>query len=268
MSASVANSPAEASTSLTPDSVSDSDVLASVTPDALTVEAAGEEKHSRIASRRLWLESLPKPKMRGWSHALMAPLTLANSIVLVVLAPTVALRVACVVFGISAVILFGNSAVYHIGRWSVRVHSVLRRIDHSNIFLLIAGTYTPLSVALLDKSTAILVLSIVWGGAFAGVIMSVFFPNAPRWLSTPLYVLLGWVAVWFLPDFWNAGGPAVVWLIIAGGIAYTIGAVFYGFRWPNPWPRVWGFHEFFHLGTVAGYACQAVAVWLAVMGAG
>ena len=249
----------------------DSEVLVDAPVSAGFAEVAkiAEEKPAgRIAKRRIWLESLPKPKMRGWSHAMMAPLTLANSIVLVVLAPTVALRMACVVFGLSAVVLFGNSAVYHLGRWSVKVHSVLRRIDHSNIFLLIAGTYTPLSVALLDRGTAILVLSIVWGGALAGILMSVFFPNAPRWLSTPLYVLLGWVAVWFLPDFWRAGGPAIVWLIIAGGICYTIGAVFYGFRWPNPWPRVWGFHEFFHLGTVAGYACQAVAVWLAVMSVG
>ncbi|MBR5950822.1 MAG: hemolysin III family protein [Actinomycetaceae bacterium] len=252
-----------ATTATTPEETQSSTAQTQVETQAQPVSS--EEKTGRIAKRRAWLESLPKPKLRGWSHAVMAPLTLANSIVLVVLAPTVGLRAASVVFGASAVVLFGNSAVYHIGRWSVRVHSVLRRIDHSNIFLLIAGTYTPLSVALLDKGTAILVLSIVWGGSLAGILMSVFFPNAPRWLSTPLYVLLGWVAIWFLPDFWRAGGPAIVWLVIAGGIAYTIGAIFYGFRWPNPWPRVWGFHEFFHLGTVAGYVCQAVAVWLAVM---
>ncbi|MBP3223027.1 MAG: hemolysin III family protein, partial [Actinomycetaceae bacterium] len=196
---------------------------------------------------------------------LMAPLALANSIVLLVFAPTASLDIACIIFGVSAVILFGNSSIYHIGKWSPKVRDILRRIDHSNIFLLIAGTYTPLSVALLDTSSAILVLSIVWVGAIAGIFLSVFYIDAPRWLSTPLYVALGWVALWFLPDYWRAGGPAIVWLLIAGGLAYSIGASFYGFRWPNPWPRVWGFHEFFHLGTVAGYACQAVAVWFAVM---
>ena len=105
-------------------------------------------KVSKIAARKERLNALPKPAARGWIHAITAPLALANSIVLVVLAPSAGVRAACVVFGISAVFLFGNSAVYHLGRWSVKVHSILRRIDHSNIFLLIAGTYTPLSVAL------------------------------------------------------------------------------------------------------------------------
>ena len=109
------------------------------------------------------------------------------------------------------------------------------------------------------------VLSIVWAGALGGIALSVFKPEAPRWLYTPLYVALGWVACWFLPDFWQTGGPAVVWLLIAGGLSYTVGALCYGLRWPNPWPKVWGFHEFFHTGTLFGYACHAVAVWLAVL---
>ncbi|MCI1675662.1 MAG: hemolysin III family protein [Ancrocorticia sp.] len=219
----------------------------------------------RIAQRKAWLESLPKPKARGWIHAITTPLALANSIVLLVLAPTPGLRVASLVYGISAVVLFGNSAIYHLGKWSVKVHSILRRIDHSNIFLLIAGTYTPLSVALLHGKTVALVLAIVWIGALAGILLSVFKPNAPRWLYTPLYIALGWVAIWFLPDFWASGSLAVVWLLIAGGVAYTLGAICYGFRWPNPWPGVWGFHEFFHLGTLIGYSCHAVSIWLAVM---
>ncbi len=224
-------------------------------------------KPSRVAIRRSWLASLPKPKARGWIHGIMTPLALANSIVLIVLAPTWQLDIACIVFGLSAVVLFGNSAVYHLGRWSEKVHSILRRIDHSNIFLLIGGTYTPLSVALLDTPTRNLVLGIVWGGAALGIGLSVFWPTAPRWLYVPLYVALGWVAIWFLPTFWNTGGPAIAWLLIAGGLLYTVGALFYGLRWPNPWPKVWGFHEFFHLCTVGGYATQAVAVWLAVMNA-
>lgn len=233
--------------------------------DEQKVASAETKATSKISARKQRLDALPKPAARGWIHAITAPLALANSIVLVVLAPTADVRAACVVFGLSAVFLFGNSAVYHLGRWSVKVHSVLRRIDHSNIFLLIAGTYTPLSVALLPPKTAALVLGIVWAGAMGGILLSVFRPTAPRWLYTPLYVALGWVAVWFLPDFWSAGSPAVVWLLIAGGLSYTLGALCYGLRWPNPWPRMWGFHEFFHTGTLFGYACHAVAVWLAVM---
>jgi len=240
--------------------------------DSLDHSGSGQEraaqvntgKTSRIKQRRDWLNSLPKPKGRGWIHACTAPLALANSIVLLIFAPGAGLKLACIVFGISAVVLFGHSAFYHLINWSPKARDIMRRMDHSNIFLLIAGTYTPLSVALLPGRTALLVLLIVWIGAIGGIFLSVFRPNAPRWLYVPFYVALGWVAIWFLPSFWRAGGPAIVWLIIAGGIAYTIGALCYGLRWPNPWPRIWGFHEFFHTGTLIGYACHAVAVWLTI----
>ena len=184
---------------------------------------------------------------------------------LLVLAPTAQAKLACLVFGISSVVLFGHSAVYHLGTWSPKVETVLRRLDHSNIFLLIAGTYTPLAVSLLPGRTAIFVLSVVWVAALGGIYLAVAKPGAPRWLTTGLYVALGWFSVWYLPYFWETGGPAIVSLILTGGIAYTVGALFYGLRWPNPWPRVWGFHEFFHVGTLIGYTCQAIAVWLTVI---
>ncbi len=241
--------------------------------DTLSQPPRGEKKDrdSRAAAGRpraahnlpsLPASLLPKPALRGWQHAIIAPLALANMIVQIVFAPTAALTIGVIVFGLSAVVLFGHSAVYHLGSWGPKVHAILRRLDHSNIFLLIAGTYTPLSLALLPGGTAALVLAIVWSGALGGIALSNFWPAAPRWLYVPLYIALGWVAIWFLPDMWEAGGPAIVWLIIAGGICYTVGALAYAFRWPNPWPRTWGFHEFFHSGTVAGYACHAVAVWL------
>lgn len=203
------------------------------------------------------------PRLRGWIHAGMAPVVLVAGIVLVALSPTSTARAANVVFWVSALMLFGTSAVYHRGRWSPRVAGVLRRMDHTNIFLIIAGTYTPLSVLLLDAPTARTLLIIVWSGALVGLLMRVFWLNAPRWLYTPIYVALGWVAVWFLPDFADAGGTAVLWLVIAGGIAYTVGAVVYGLKRPNPSPRWFGFHEIFHTLTVVGYSCHYIAVSIA-----
>lgn len=228
------------------------------------LRASAPYKPATRADRKRFYAALPKPRARGWIHAITAPLALANGILLIIFAPGLAAKVGCAVFMVSAFLLFGNSGVYHLGNWSPKVHAVLRRIDHANIFLLIAGTYTPLSILLLPKSQAILVLAIVWGGAFAGSIMHIAWINSPRWLYVPLYIALGWVAVWFLPEFWANGSPAIVWLILSGGIAYTIGALLYAFKWPNPWPRTWGFHEFFHVGTVIGFATQAIAIWLAI----
>lgn len=208
-----------------------------------------------------------KPLLRGWIHAGMAPLVAAASVVLVVLSPTTPARVSNLVFGASAVLLFGTSAVYHRGRWSPRVAGILRRMDHTNIFLIIAGTYTPLSVLLLDWPTKRNLLVIVWSGALAGLLMRVFWLGAPRWLYVPIYVALGWVAVWFLPEFAAAGGMGVLWLVIAGGIAYTLGAVAYGLKRPNPSPRWFGFHEIFHTLTVVGFTCHLVAVSIATYGA-
>lgn len=216
------------------------------------------------ADRKRYFESLPKPKARGWIHAFTAPLALANGIVSIIFAPDGGAKVACAMFMIASFLLFANSGIYHLGNWGAKVHGILRRIDHANIFLLIAGTYTPLSVILLDRPEQTIVLSIVWGGALLGSLMHIFWLNSPRWLYVPLYIVLGWVAIWFLPSFWANGSPAIVWLILVGGIAYTVGAVFYAFRWPNPWPVYWGFHEFFHLGTLIGFATQAIAVWLAI----
>jgi len=204
-----------------------------------------------------------KPRLRGAIHAAVAPLALAVGIVLVALAPTAATRWADAVFGLTAVLLFGTSAVYHRGRWSPQVAGVLRRIDHTNIFLVIAGTYTALSVTLLDPRTARTLLIIIWTGALAGLVTQVFWRSAPRWLTVALYVVLGWTAVWYLREFWRAGGPTIVWLIIAGGLAYTLGALVYALRRPDPNPRWFGFHEVFHTLTVAGFTCHCVAVSIA-----
>ncbi|SDN68859.1 hemolysin III [Actinomyces ruminicola] len=213
------------------------------------------------------LARVVKPKLRGWIHAGTAPLALAACIVLTALAPGAALKWACAAYLVCSLLLFANSGVYHIsnGHFPRAVSAVLQRFDHANIYLLIAGTYTPLSVALLDAGTARLVLGIVWGGAALGILQTVVWPTAPRWLGTLLYILLGWVALWFLPQFWITGGPAIVWLLVAGGVVYTVGGVIYARKRPDPFPRWFGFHEIFHACTVAAWACQCTACYLAVL---
>ncbi|WP_425394251.1 PAQR family membrane homeostasis protein TrhA [Actinomyces vulturis] len=208
-----------------------------------------------------------KPRLRGWIHACTAPLAFASCLVLVILAPTTSLTIACVIYSVCTLLLFGNSGIYHLGNghWGIRVAAILRRIDHANIFLLIAGTYTPLCLALLAPATAKSVLCIVWGGALAGIFARLFWMSAPRWLYTPLYIILGWVAVWFLPDFWQAGGPAVVALIASGGVIYTLGALVYAMKKPDLFPRWFGFHEIFHVCTVLAWIVQCIACYLAVL---
>ena len=209
------------------------------------------------------VEKKVKPRLRGWIHAGTFPLALAASIVLIALAPTAAGKISASVFGLSACLLFGVSAVYHRGNWSPRTEAVLRRLDHTNIFLIIAGTYTPLAVLLLPPAQGTVLLAIVWSGALVGLLARVFWLNAPRWVYVPVYLALGWVAVAYMGAFWVTGGPAVVWLIVAGGVAYTAGAIVYGTKKPDPSPAWFGFHEIFHVCTVLGFACHVVAIYLA-----
>lgn len=212
-------------------------------------------------------QDFKKPVMRGWIHTVAAPLALAASIVLLVLAPTSATKWATAVYLVCSLFLFGFSAFYHQFYWGPKARVVFRKIDHMNIFLLIAGTYTPMTVALLDGTKRITLLTIIWIGAAIGAISRIVKVNMPRWFYTPIYVLLGWVALWYLPDFVRSpqGGWAIVWLLIAGGLCYTIGAVVYGAAWPDPSPKYFGHHEIFHAGTVAGWACHCVAAYLAVL---
>ena len=211
---------------------------------------------------------LIKPKLRGWIHAITAPLALAACIVLTVLAPTTTLKIGSGVYLACSLLLFANSGVYHIsnGHFPAKVSQLLRRIDHANIYLLIAGTYTPLSLALMTPDHQHLVLGIIWTGAVIGMVANVCWITAPRWLFTILYVVLGWVAVWFIPELYRAGGAAIVVLIAAGGVIYTLGAVVYALKKPDPLPRWFGFHEIFHACTVAAWVCQCIACYMAVLG--
>ena len=208
-----------------------------------------------------------KPRMRGWLHTYAFFAALICGVVLCSLAatrPGVAPVVSLAIYSVSVCGLFGVSALYHRRVWSPQGYALMRRLDHSMIFIFIAGTYTPFSVLLLEPGPATVILAVVWGGAITGVIMKMAWPHAPRWASAPLYVALGWVAVFVLPDILDRGGVAVLVLLIAGGAAYTVGAVFYALRRPNPWPNHFGHHEFFHACTLVAAACHQVALYFAL----
>lgn len=206
----------------------------------------------------------PKPKMRGWLHAVMAPVSAVAGIILVATAPSTEARIASAIFALTSVLLFTTSALLHRGRWSPRTESMLRRMDHANIYLIIAGSYTPFAMLALPPQQGATLLWIVWVGAAAGVFFRIFWLAAPRWLYTGLYVVIGWVAVFFLPGLIDGAGALVVVLLFAGGLLYTIGAVVYGLRRPDPSPAWFGFHEVFHSFTVAAYLTHFVAIWIVV----
>lgn len=208
-----------------------------------------------------------KPRLRGWLHAGVFPLALAAGIVLICLAPTTGAAVACAVFAASSWLLFGVSGIYHTGHWGPKWKAILRRFDHTNIFLIIAGTYTPISVTLLPHRTAELLLFLVWGGALLGIGFRMFWITAPRWAYVPCYIGLGWAAVFFMPQLLHSGGAAVVTLIAVGGVLYSVGAVFYALKKPDFSPRWFGFHELFHAFTIAAFCCHYIAVTIAVLSA-
>jgi hemolysin III len=160
--------------------------------------------------------------------------------------------------------LFGTSALYHRRVWGPRGYAIMKRLDHSMIFLFIAGTYTPLSFLMLPRRTATIVLAVVWGGALLGVLLQMAWPRAPRWLSVPPYIALGWVAIFVLPDLLHRGGVVPLTLLLAGGVIYSLGALCYALKRPNPWPRTFGHHEFFHAATLIAATCHHIAVYYAV----
>lgn len=205
-----------------------------------------------------------KPKWRGWIHTVTAPLALAAGLVLVILAPTPDLKIACAIYAFTGVLLFGISAIYHRGNWSPRVKIVLKRLDHTNIMLVIAGSYTPLAWALLDRPKAELLLWVIWTGAILGVLFRLLWTHAPRWLYVPIYIALGCGALFYLPDFFAANVASAV-LICVGGALYITGAVFYALKKPNFSYEHFGFHELFHALTVFAFAAHYIAIAIAVL---
>jgi len=201
-----------------------------------------------------------KPRLRGVLHEAAFAISLVTGTALICLADGVHERVAAAIYAVSVALLFGTSAAYHRGSWSPRAHAVMARLDHSMIFLLIAGTYTPFCLLLLHGPLRWVFLGIVWGGAVGGIVLRNTVRQPARWLFVGLYLALGWVAVGIMPDVLRYGGVAVLVLLLVGGAFYSAGAVVYARRKPNPSPRWFGFHEVFHALTLAAFVTHYVAV--------
>ena len=200
------------------------------------------------------------PRLRGLLHAHAAWVAAVAAIVLIALAPTAGARVAAVIYGAGLIALFTVSALYH--RWpgDPRWKPWLRRMDHSTIFLFIAASYTPVGLLVLDGTAQVVVLVSVWTGALAGIVMSVAWISAPRWLQALAYVMIGWVAVVALPQLADRAGVAPLVLLAVGGALYSLGALVYALRRPNLWPRIYGFHEVFHTLVIAAAIVHFVAM--------
>lgn len=202
-----------------------------------------------------------KPTWRGWIHTGLLPLVIASGIVLVVLANGTAAKASTAIFFACSVLLFGNSALYHRFNWKPRMKRLLKRIDHANIFLLIAGSYTPITVLALDKDKAYWLMWAIWATAFLGIGFRIFWITAPRWLYVPIYIAMGWAALVFITDFFAANAAMMI-LILSGGLAYTLGAVVYALKWPNPSKKHFGFHEIFHVFTALAFMSHWTGILL------
>lgn len=194
----------------------------------------------------------------------MSPISLVTGIVLITLASEFAGRITLGVFTLTAVTLFTCSALYHRVGWSKKYKAVWRRIDHANIPILIAGTYTPFAISLLESRSATLLLSAVWGGAIITAILRIAWVTAPRWLYVIAYIALGWAAIAYLPEFLNEGGVLIFALVLLGGILYSAGALIYATKRPNISPRWFGFHELFHSFTAGAFLAHLTAAILVV----
>jgi hemolysin III len=207
---------------------------------------------------------MEKPKLRGIVHLVMSPLSLVAGLTLITLANELRGRITLGIFTLTAVTLFTCSALYHRVAWTDKNRAIWRRIDHSNISILIAGTYTPFAVYLLQPSQTKTLLIVAWGGAILISLLRIFWLSAPRWLYVAGYISLGWAAVFYMPEFLKSGGIAIFILILTGGLLYSAGGVIYALKKPNFSINWFGFHELFHAMTAAAFVCHFVAAVLTV----
>ena len=208
----------------------------------------------------------PNPRLRGVFHQYAFFVAVAGGITLVALAEGTRARFAVAVYAFALAAMFGASALYHRAPWrSARARAWARRVDHSMIFLFIAGTYTPFALLSFTGVLPAVVLACVWGGAALGVVLNVSWIDAPKWVTAPVYLLVGWVGVVAAPQLFTKVNLAAAVLVVVGGVLYTAGALAYATHWPDPFPTTFGFHEVFHVLVVAAAATQFVAVSLVVL---
>jgi hemolysin III len=203
------------------------------------------------------------PKLRGWFHLGATPVVIIASLVLFILSKE-SFKFAVALYSNTAIMLFSVSAIYHRVPWVPAKKKMWRRWDHANINLLIAGSYTPFAVALLNSHARNILLALVWSGALLGVALRVFWVGAPRWLYVANYLLLGWVAIIYTPQLYREGGLWVLLPIIIGGLLYSIGAIFYALKKPGRYAKYFGFHELFHIFVLAAWISQYLAVSIAI----
>ena len=217
---------------------------------------------------RDWDHPDTRPRMRGWLHLFAFVTAVVAGTVLIPLAAVLGARAgwSVTVYCVTICGLFGVSALYHRRIWSPRSWKIMKRLDHSMIFLFIAGTYTPFALLAVEQPFGAWLLAGVWAGALAGVALKLVWPTAPRWLGVPIYIGLGWVAVFILGDILRIGGVTVLVLLAVGGLLYTVGGVAYAAKWPNPVPGVFGYHEVFHAMTIVAALCHQIAVYFAMYG--
>lgn len=203
----------------------------------------------------------PKPKLRGMLHAVAAIAAFPATAFLVARARSGAPTVMALTYGLSLILVFGASGLYHAPMWSLAARRRLRRVDHSMIYLLIAGSYAPFA-ATLDPIPRAIVFTITIGGAVIGLVKAHAWEHAPRLLTTAFYVVVGWCIAPFLPQLYSRIGGEPLLLLLLGGVFYSAGAAVYWSRFPNPWPRVFGYHEVNHLLGVSGAVMHYVAIWM------
>jgi hemolysin III len=215
-----------------------------------------------------WEHPDTRPRMRGWLHFFAFFVSIAAGAVLIPLAAVLGARAgfSVAVYCLTICGLFGVSALYHRRRWSPRSWKIMKRLDHSMIFLFIAGTYTPFALLAVDQPFGAWLLTGIWTAALAGVALKLVWPTAPRWLGTSIYIGLGWVAVFVMGDILRIGGVTVLVLLGVGGLLYTVGGIAYAAKRPNPVPGVFGYHEVFHAMTIVAALCHYIAVYFAMYG--